>query len=282
MIPCIAINGEIISEDKARISPNNPGFLFGEGLFETIRADDGVPFLLTKHLLRLRSGLKYLNIEAPTSLNRADNLITQLLKANRLTKKSSVIKIICSRNPQIGVDAAPKPAASLIITTTELDLKEIKSRQAGIRADIIPWERNCNNPLLALKSLNYLENRYALQMAKRDGFSEGIFLNQKGELCEGTFSNLFLIRGNRLLTPPLTAGILPGITRAFILEKAPAVGIEVCETPLFPDDIETCSGAFITSSLMHLSPLLKLGRNQFDLKKTNALRKILMKFFAPA
>jgi branched-subunit amino acid aminotransferase/4-amino-4-deoxychorismate lyase len=209
----------------------------------------------------------------------AGSIITDLLAANKLNDTSAVIKLICPRDPAVTTDTKQKPATCLIIKTAELDLEEIQKRQSGLRAKIIPWSRNSGNPLLGLKSLNYLENRYALQNVKRQGFDEGIFLNQAGELCEGTFSNLFLIRQGVLLTPPLTAGILPGITRAFILEKTRSAGIESRVTPLFPEDFKTCDGAFLTSSLMHLAPLTEINRIKFDPENTAPLRKILRRFF---
>jgi len=275
----IAINGKIIPETKASIYPANPGFLFGEGLFETIRADAGVPFLLPEHLERMRSGLKILDLDPPVDFDLAGTIIADLLAENKLNKKSAVTKLICTQNQSANAGFEQKPATCLIIKTAELDLEEIKRRQSGLRAKIIPWSRDSNNPLLSLKSLNYLENRYALQNVKQQGFDEGIFLNQTGKLCEGTFSNLFLIRKGVLLTPPLTAGILPGITRAFILEKGRQAGIEFHETPLSPEDFETCDGAFLTSSLMHLAPLTEINQIKFDPEKTAPLRKILLNFF---
>ncbi len=273
----IAIDDKIIPETKACISPLNPGFLFGEGLFETIRADSGKPFLLPEHLERMRKGLKTLGLEQPADFDKTATIISNLLEINQLNRAVAVIKLICSQPSNVNPDA--KPETCLIIKADKLDLSAIKIRQQGLGAQILPWRRDSRNPLLALKSLNYLENRYALRSVKQQGFTEGIFLNQAGELCEGTFSNLFLIRANRLLTPPLTAGILPGITRAFILKNAPAAGIEVWETPLFPDDLKTCAGAFLTSSLMRLAPLLELGQNRFALKETAALRETIMDFF---
>ena len=275
----IAVDGKISPEDAAQISPLNPGLLFGEGLFETIRADAGIPFMLPEHLQRMRSGLETLGLDPPGNFDLTNTIIKELLSKNRLTEKSAVIKLICTQDQSGSSDIEQNPTTGLIIKTAALDLEEIKRRQSGLRARIIPWSRNSDNPLLSLKSLNYLENRYALQNAKQQGFGEGIFLNQNGELCEGTFSNLFLIRKNRLLTPPLKAGLLPGITRAFILKKARSAGIKVNIDSLFPEDLENCDGAFITSSLMHLAPLLKINQIKFDPELTASLKKIILDFF---
>jgi branched-subunit amino acid aminotransferase/4-amino-4-deoxychorismate lyase len=275
----ISIDGVIQTEDKAHISPLNPGFLFGEGLFETVRADTGEPFLLSEHIARMRAGLKILQLEPPADFDLIPSAVKKLLTTNQLVQGAAIIKLICSQNHPISPKIDSTASTTLIIKTTRLELKEINQRQQGLRAQIIPWRRNRNNPLLGLKSLNYLENRYALQKTRCQGFDEGIFLNQEGELCEGTFSNLFLVRKGTLLTPPLKAGILPGITRAFILKKAHSAGIKYRETKLFPNDLKSCEGAFLTSSLMHLAPLIELDQNKFDPSQTAPLRKLLLSHF---
>ncbi len=275
----IFINGRFIPENQASISPLDAGFLFGDGLFETIRTYHGHPFLIDEHLARLRLGLQKLAIPEPQNLEQSPAIITKLLSANQLTRKTSVIKLVVSRgNTEIN-NLDKTLLSTLMIRTTELDLESIRRRQQGMRALILPWCRDRRNPLLTVKSLNYLENRYGLQEARRRGFDEGIFLNQEGELCEGSFSNLFLIRDESLLTPPLTAGLLPGITRAFILQTASRLNLACREMALYPKDIEACDGAFLTSSLMELAPLLELGEHRFDLKQTTKIRSLLLEVF---
>jgi len=275
----IYINEAIILENEAVISPLNPGFLFGEGLFETIRADTGIIFMLPEHIERMRAGLKILNLQIPPDFDQIAAVSTELLTKNQLLHKTASIKLICcARNLDYEI-SSPKASTSLIIRVAELNLDEIGARQRGMRAQILPWRKNRSNPLLAIKSLNYLENRYGLKEAVRAGFDEGIFLNQDGELCEGTFSNLFLIRQRTLLTPPLNAGILAGTTRDFILRKARQTGIECQEMPLLVDDLKNCDGAFLTSSLMHLAPLTEVDQINFDLEQSTRLRKELLNFF---
>ncbi len=275
----IYINGSVIPENEAAISPMNPGFLFGEGLFETLRADTGIIFMLPEHIERMRAGLKMLKLQIPLDFDQIATISTELLIKNRLLHKTASIKLICcARNLEYKTSSL-KASTSLIIRATELDLNEIGKRQRGMRAMILPWRRNRSNPLLSIKSLNYLENRYGLNEAVRAGFDEGIFLNQDGELCEGTFSNLFLIRQRTLLTPPLNAGILAGTTRAFILHKARQAGIECQEMPLPANELKNCDGAFLTSSLMRLAPLTGVDRITFDLEKITVLRRQLLNFF---
>ncbi len=275
----IYINGAIILENEAAISPLNPGFLFGEGLFETIRADTGIIFMLPEHIERMRAGLKILNLQIPPGFDQIAAVSTELLTKNQLLHKTASIKLICCARNLDHKISSPKTSTSLIIRVAELNLDEIGARQRGMRAQILPWRKNRSNPLLAIKSLNYLENRYGLKEAVRAGFDEGIFLNQDGELCEGTFSNLFLIRQRTLLTPPLNAGILAGTTRDFILRKARQTGIECQEMPLLVDDLKNCDGAFLTSSLMRLAPLTEVDQINFDLEQSTRLRKELLNFF---
>ena len=276
----IYINNRFIPENQATISPLDAGFLFGEGLFETIRTYHGHPFLLNDHLARLRQGLQRLNIPEPQNLKQSSTIISELLAANQLTQKPGVVKLVVSRGDAKISNQDNSLPPTLLIRATELDIESIKQRQQGMRALILPWRRDRRNPLLAVKSLNYLENRYGLQEAHRKGFDEGIFLNHEGEFCEGSFSNLFLIRGESLLTPPLTAGLLPGITRAFILQSANLSGLDCREVTIYPKDLKECNGAFLTSSLMEIAPLIELNGYKFGLKHTSNLQKFLQKTFA--
>ncbi len=276
----IYINGRFIPENEAAISPLDTGFLFGDGLFETIRTYHGHPFQIDDHLARLRQGLQKLALPEPQNLKQCPAIIAELLGANQLSQKPGVIKLVVSRgNPETD---NPNHTSTLMIRATALDVESIKCRQQGMRALILPWRRDRHNLLLAIKSLNYLENRYGLQVAQRKGFDEGIFLNLEGELCEGSFSNLFLIRDNRLLTPPLTAGLLPGITREFILKSANQLNIGCREMPLYPKDLRECDGAFLTSSLMEIAPLIELDEYKFDVDQTAQTRNLLQEAFRKA
>ncbi len=275
----IYINSRFILENQAAISPLDTGFLFGEGLFETIRTYYGLPFRLDDHLARLRRGLQKLALPEPQNLKQSPAIIAELLTANQLTQKPGVIKLVVSRGSAKINNSDNGLPPTLLIRATELDLESIKRRQQGMRALILPWRRDRRNPLLTVKSLNYLENRYGLQEAQRKGFDEGIFLNHGGEFCEGTFSNLFLIRGENLLTPPLSAGLLPGITREFILKTANLLNLDCQEITLYPKDLKECDGAFLTSSLMEIAPLIKLDEHKFDLDQTSKLRNLLQEAF---
>ncbi|HDS15863.1 MAG TPA: hypothetical protein ENN66_04480 [Proteobacteria bacterium] len=278
MSTLIFIDNRLAPADEAVISAQDNGYLFGEGLFETIRAYHGKPFLLSAHLTRLRRGLRQLELPEPPNLIQVPDIIKELLAANQLDHREAAVRIIVS-----GREAEPDHPAhrfsTLLIKVAELDLNLIGRRQQGIKALLLPWLRDRTHPLRGIKSLNYLENRQALRECRKQGFDEGIFLNLEKQLCEGTYSNLFLLRKNTLLTPPLEAGLLPGITRAFIIEQATRVGLACREDNLYKEDLETTDGALLTSSLMELAPVLQLGEHKFDLEKTAALVRGLKKCF---
>ncbi|NPA25550.1 MAG: aminotransferase class IV, partial [Deltaproteobacteria bacterium] len=267
--------GRLYRNDAALISPADSGFLFGEGVFETMRADYGRIFLLPQHLERLVRGLKLLEIPEPEPLGQIPDLCHELIQAGNLEQGVAVIKLAVS-------SGSPGSTPTLLLQARALDPNLISQRQAGMRAGLVSWRRDAANPLLAIKSLNFLENRHALRTMRARGLDEGIFLNQAGELCEGTFSNLFLVSGNTILTPPESAGLLPGITRAFLLENCRRIGLEIREQKLRPADLENCDGAFLSSSLMDTAPLLQLEQARFQLLKTTGLLEKLRQLFAAA
>ena len=279
MTSMVFFNDALCPESEIAIHPADPGYAFGEGVFETIRSYQGRPFKLQEHLLRLRLGLKQLEIPEPSCLAESAAIIKRLLMANQLLTTEAVIRITVSR----GSTACPQNSFPVfLISADRLNLKEMRRRKQGLKAEFAAWRRDAKNPLLKIKSLNYLENRLALRQAQKLGFDEAIFLNQEGALCEGSFSNLFIIADNHLYTPPLPAGILAGITRNFILQNAAQVDLTASEKALFPSDLKKAAGALLTSSLMETAPLLQLGHQHFDSKKISAITKALDQLFRQA
>ena len=265
--PVIYLDNHLVITKEACIAPDDCGFLYGEGLFETLRAEQGCPVRLERHLRRLRRSLDFLGLPKPARLPETMAICQELLRGNGLLEQSSVIKIIVSRR----ADLPPAPT-TLIVTAKPLDLKAITRRRTGMRARLIPWRRDRHNPLLGHKSLNYLENRIALRKCRALGFDEGIFLNQEGELCEGSFSNIFLLRRNTISTPPTTSGLLPGIIREVLLEQGVRAGLKIRETRLRPSDLQEAEGAFLSSSLMGIAPLTELAGQTFNPDRTSAIR----------
>ena len=254
--PLIFLHNRFMPASQAAVSPFDPGFMYGDGVFETIRLYQGTPFRLDLHRQRLERGLKLLDIPKPAMIDKLPDIISSLVSRNHLQNTQSTGKIMISRG--LGTDNP-----TCIIQTTALDMKTIKKRQEGMTAIILPWKRDAKNPLLQIKSMNYLENIQGRKMASQQGADEGVFVNQQGELCEGTFSNLFLVADDCIVTPPVEAGLLPGITRTIIIDCCRMVGIDCREELLTMADIPSFQGGFLTSSLMELAPLKSLGSQHF-------------------
>ncbi len=254
--PIIFLNNCYLAATQAAVSPFDPGFMYGDGVFETIRLYQGTPFMFDLHQQRLEQGLKLLDIPKPIMIDKLKDIIVQLGAHNHLQNTQGMLRIMISRGQR-----TTNPTC--VVQATALDMKAIKNRKQGMKAIILPWKRDAANPLLQIKSMNYLENIYGRKMANQQGADEGIFLNQNGELCEGTFSNLFLVGDNFIVTPPVEAGLLPGITRKAIIDCCRLVGIDCKEEQLTPADISQFQGGFLSSSLMELAPLKSLGTHHF-------------------
>ncbi len=255
--PVIFQDNRYVTAAQAVISPFDPGFMYGDGVFETIRLYQGVPCKLGLHRQRLERGLEVLGIPKPEMIGKLPDIITQLSARNHLQNIQGMVRIMISRGQE-----AKSPTC--IIQAVPLDTKAVRQRQQGMKAVILPWKRDPQNPLLGIKTMNYLENRYGRELAARRGADEGIFLNFNNELCEGTFSNLFLVGKDSIVTPPVEAGLLPGITRKIIIDCCRQEGI-VCREKKIPfDKLSSFKGGFLSSSLMELAPLENLGPCQFN------------------
>ena len=255
--PVIFQDNRYITADRAVISPFDPGFMHGDGIFETIRLYQGLPFKLELHRQRLERGLEVLDIPKPEMIDKLADIITHLSSRNHLQNIQGMVRIMISRGQE-----ATGP--TVIIQASPLDIKEIRKRQQGMKTIILPWKRDPNNPLLGIKTMNYLENKHGRKLAVRQGADEGIFLNHDGELCEGTFSNLFLVGRDFVVTPPIEAGLLPGITRKTIIECCRRAGVDCREEGVNLNDLSSFRGGFLSSSLMELAPLENLGPRRFN------------------
>jgi len=243
----IWINGEILAETKAVINVQNESVRYGYGLFETIRIYQGNPFLLARHLKRMYQSIKILDY-TPTY---PESVITfaakKLININRIS--DGVLRILSTPD-------------DIWITTSPHITYEEKIYETGINAMITNVCRNETSPLVCLKTLNYLDNILAKRKASSLDFGEAIFLNSQGYIAEGSVSNFFLIKNNRLITPDLTQGILPGITREVILELAHQNNIPAEEREVTKEELFDADECFLTNSLMEIMPLVKVDNLQ--------------------
>jgi len=249
-------NGLILPASEAGISVFSPGFLYGEGLFETLRVYGGHPFRLDDHLRRLRISAQSLEIRVGEKNSRIAETIQDLLHLNNLSEARVRISLV--PGPEIRPVRRGKPApGDLIITVTRYSPPRWIDR-TGVSAIISSIRRNSLSPLPRWKTLNYLENRLARREARDRNADEAIFLDQKGLVTEGTVSNLFLVRKSALFTPPTQSPILPGITREIVMELASGLKIPCREKEIKTSDLHRAEEIFLTNSLIEIAPVIKI------------------------
>ena len=255
MAEIVYINGSLVPRSEARISAFDHGFLYGYGLFETMRAYNGTIFLLERHLDRLRKSAKSIGIKlSGVDLSQA---CYDTLKANEL--QSARIRLTVSNGDS---DAFPWEEADIqptvVITTREYHPYSPQVYNRGFKAGVSSFMRSRHSSLSGIKSSNYLISVLARREIALEGLDEAILLNEDGNITEGSTSNVFFIKSSGLVTPPLESGILPGITRALVMEIAGTLGISVTEDNITLADLPQFQEAFLTASTMEIMPVVAI------------------------
>ena len=252
------VNGWLQPADRAGLSALDRGFTLGDGLFETVRVYQGTPFRLDAHLERLEEGLGRLGMLPPDEegLPRVREGVEEVLRESDHPSGSLRISVSRGRGaPGLAPPRKPDPSVVVALAGYEPDPSWYSE---GIRAVVTGGRVASQSLTSSLKHLGYLEFVLARQEALRRGGDDGLLLTEDGTLAEGTASNLFVVRRNALLTPPLDQGILPGVTRATVLEVAGRHGVPVKEAPLPLEVLGEAQEAFLTSSLRELVPVVEV------------------------
>lgn len=251
------LDGRLVPVEAARIDPRDRGLLLGDGLFETMRAVGGRVPLLDRHLRRLRAGAALLGIGPVAGDAAIAAACADLLRANGLA--DAALRLTLTRGP--GPRGLLPPAESMpVILLAAFPPPAPPPPATAILATLT--RRNEHSPLAGLKSLAYLDQLLALREARAAGADDALLRNTAGRLACATAANLFLVMAGGLLTPLLGEGVLPGITRGLVLELAAALGIACREEPLPVEAVAQAEGAFLTSSLVGLRPLVALDGRQ--------------------
>jgi branched-chain amino acid aminotransferase len=264
MVAVAYVNGRICSQQDALISVFDHGFLFGEGVYEVIRTYDGEPFLLDRHLRRLRTSAGMLALKVATTDAEFEANIRSTMSALEAApgaiRSDYYIRIVLTRGVgDMTYDPAASPAPTTVIILRPLAPSPPEIYEKGVTIALVPIVRNHPGTVSPLiKSNNLLNNAMAMQEAMRRGAFEGLMRNYRGELAECAQSNIFIVRHGELMTPPLTAGILSGITREFILEFAQAIGIPGHETMLHDEDLFTADEAFLSVTTREIIPVVRV------------------------
>lgn len=250
----IYFNGKIVSSEECVVSPFDHGFLYGHGLFETMRSYKGRVFRLLDHMKRMEASAGYLGWPVLPEREVFFEAINSVLAANKLQDAS--VRLTVSR----GIGAVRPDAASCGQPTLAVYASHLPKPlpAAGWILTTVSLRRNLSSPLVKIKSANYLDNMLARAEAKKRGAHEAIMLNTNGHVAEGSMSNIFIVSNGRLITPDDESGILPGITRNAVIQLAQAAGITVEVRKVNPEELAEADEIFLTSSVMEVIPVTVL------------------------
>ena len=241
------LDGQLVPADEAGVSPFDHGLLVGDGVFETLRVYDGVPFAWTRHHERLVRSSTGLGLTAPGS-RELRAAVDDVLDANGVTEGRVRLTITGGPSP-LGSERGDAPPTVIVMSAPATPWPPT------VDVVIVPWSRNERGAVAGLKTTSYAENVRALAYAHERGAGEAIFLNTRGEVCEATGSNLFVIQGGVVQTPPADAGCLLGVTRALVLELCAEHGMPVEEVAFGPSELADADEAFLTSSTREVQPI---------------------------
>ncbi len=263
MAATVNVNGRIADQAHAVISVFDHGFLYGEGVYETLRTYNGEPFLFDRHMRRLRTSAGMLALPIPIDDTEIEARFRGTMRAGGLDggpDKEAYIRLLVTRGiGDLSYDPAVCPEPSIVVIVKPQVDPPREVYEIGVRVALVSIVRNhpgTVNPLI--KSNNLLNNALAMQEAVRRGAFEGVMRNYRGEIAECTTSNLFIVKDGVALTPPLDAGLLPGITREFVFELGAGAGIPVREAVLRDDDLFGADEAFLTSTTREIVPIVQI------------------------
>ena len=273
MSEIVYLNGSLMPRSQASISVLDYGFLYGFGLFETMRAYGGQVFLLDRHLSRLARSAEILGM--PIGVADLKEAVMATIQANQLSEARIRITISIGEGG-IAPDPNTCNKPTVLILAGHYQPYPEQVYQKGFRAVISSIRRNSQSPLSRLKSANYLESILARQEARAAGVDEALCLNEKGLLAEVSMSNIFLVTDGILRTPGQGSGILPGITREVVLELASQLGINTLEHDIRLDELFHAQEAFLTNSLIEVMPLTQIDGKPIGSGSPGSFTKRLM------
>ncbi|MGQ9511989.1 aminotransferase class IV [Thermodesulfitimonas sp.] len=250
------LDGRLLREDEGLLTLERAIF-YGDGLFETLRVRGGQPLFLREHVRRLVEGAAVLGFAAALEPEALACAVQETVAANEATEGSVRLTVIRGRGTGLYPEASAPPLVLVTFRPGIPYAPELYAR--GFKAVFVSFPRNERSPLVYVKSLNFLENILGKKEAAVKGADEGLFLNTTGYLCEGTVSNIFLVREQTLVTPDVASGLLPGITRGMVIRLAREVGLSVAERPVRPEELFRADEAFLTNSLLEIMPLVAVG-----------------------
>ncbi|ADG13699.1 branched-chain-amino-acid transaminase [Methanocaldococcus infernus] len=272
----IYLNGKFVPKEEAKVSVFDHGLLYGDGVFEGIRAYDGNVFMLKEHIDRLYDSAKSICLDIPLTKEEMIDVVLETLRVNNL--KDAYIRLVVTRGEgDLGLD--PRKCKEPSIICIAIPMPPLLGEE-GIRAITVSVRRppiDVLNP--AVKSLNYLNSVLAKILANYANVDEALLLDKEGYVVEGTGDNIFVVKNGVLKTSPPYLSILKGITRDVVIKLAKEEGIEVREEPITLHDLYTADELFITGTAAEIVPIFEIDGRIINNKKVGEITKRLRERF---
>lgn len=265
-------NGEIVEASSQVLAPGQIGLLSGWGVFSTVKVVDGVLFAWERHWARMNRDAKRMHVPFPSDPDAVRERLESLVAANGSPNATMRIAVVRNRG---GIWEGPGITRDYDLVALTTGLKEWGE---GVRLTVAPQARHAASTFAGAKVLSWAANLVYLEEAQDKGFNEVILLNERDEISECTSANIFLAQGDRVWTPPLRSGCLPGVTRDLLLGDVKAPGIEVKERDLTIADVEKADELFITSTTRDLLPVLSVDGIQIP--RNSRVRQVLQSAFS--
>ena len=277
----IYIDGKYYDPKNAKISVFDHGLLYGDGIFEGIRAYNGRVFKLTEHIDRLFCSAKAILLKIPMSHGEIVRAVVETCRRNRI--RNGYVRLLVTRGAgTLGLNPNRCKNPSIIIIADKIQLYPAELYQRGMEIITVPTTRNLHSALNpAIKSLNYLNNILAKIEANNAGCEEAVMLNAEGFVSECTGDNIVIVKAGQMLTPPLSAGALYGITRGVVIELAREEGLTVAEPNLTRYDLFNADECFLTGTGAELIPIVKIDGRVIGAGKPGPItRRLVDKYHA--
>jgi branched-chain amino acid aminotransferase len=275
----IYIDGVYYPKSEAKISVYDHGLLYGDGVFEGIRAYEGIVFKLQEHIERLYLSAHAIMLKIPISKEEMIRAVIKTLRKNKLS--TAYIRLLVTRGMgDLGLDPRKCPKPSIIIIADSINLHATGAKENGI-STMISWVRR--NPVDTttheIKSLNYLNSILGKIEAISTGVDEALCLDKNGWIVEGVGENLFIVKNGKIFTPPSSSGALAGITAEAAIRIAKTMGIEVSKTNITPFQLFSADEAFFTGTAMEMVPIREVNNRKIGKGKPGPVTKKLMVAF---
>jgi branched-chain amino acid aminotransferase len=273
----VYLNGKMVPKEDAKVSVFDHGYLYGDGIYETLRAYEGTLFRLDRHLQRLKHSADSISLNLPLPLDKIGDALNRTVSENKLS--DAYVRIQISRGVgEIGLDPALCPEPTTVIVAKQFKEYPRELFENGVSLAIVRTRRN--HPLAlspSIKGTNFLNNILARMESIRADAYEAVMLNWEGYVAEGTISNIFFVKSGVLCTPSLETGILEGVTRGLVLELARKERIETREALIKPEELLGADECFITNTTVEVMPVTSIDKTLIGSGKpgpiTAALRK---------